>query len=133
MGMADTVSVLIPLKAEYVSIARLAASGVANRIGFDFDTIEDIKVVLSEILGRIIGKKPSDERITIDFVPTGDGLKIKFNLSDNNISNIFDNEDSLAWAIVSSLMDEIDMQKNGHTVMTTTKKLGKAVSDEQSN
>ena len=133
MRMADTVSVLIPLKAEYVSIARLAASGVANRIGFDFDTIEDIKVVLSEILGRIIGKKPSDERITIDFVSTGDGLKIQFNLSDNNISNIFDNEDSLAWAIVSSLMDEIDMRKNGRTVMTTTKKLGKAVSDEQSN
>ena len=133
MRMADTVSVLIPLKAEYVSIARLAASGVANRIGFDFDTIEDIKVVLSEILGRIIGKKPSDERITIDFVSTGDGLKIQFNLSDNSISNIFDNEDSLAWAIVSSLMDEIDMRKNGRTVMTTTKKLGKAVSDEQSN
>jgi serine/threonine-protein kinase RsbW len=46
---------VIPLRAEFVSIARLTLSGVANRAGFDFDTIEDIKVALSEVCNRLIG------------------------------------------------------------------------------
>jgi anti-sigma regulatory factor (Ser/Thr protein kinase) len=45
---------VIPLRAEYVSIARLTVSGVANRAGFDFDTIEDIKVSLSEVCNHLI-------------------------------------------------------------------------------
>jgi len=44
----------LPLRAEYVSIARLTVSGVANRAGFDFDEIEDIKVSLSEVCNQII-------------------------------------------------------------------------------
>ncbi len=126
--MADAVSILIPLKAEYVSIARLTASGIANRIGFDFDTIEDIKVALSEVLGKIIEKSPADERVTIDFVFLKDGLSINFRLSDFNFSDLFDNDaDSFAMAIISTLMDEVDLDREGHTVMTMVKKIGKAV------
>ena len=69
MKMSDTVSVLIPLKAEYVSVTRLTASGIASHMGFDFDTIEDIKVALSEVLSKIIEKRLSEERITIEFHP----------------------------------------------------------------
>jgi anti-sigma regulatory factor (Ser/Thr protein kinase) len=54
--MDDThVELVIPLRAEFVSIARLTLSGVANRAGFDFDTIEDVKVALSEVCNRLIG------------------------------------------------------------------------------
>ena len=45
---------LLPLKAEFVSVARLTGSGIANRAGFDFDAIEDIKVVLSEVCNSLI-------------------------------------------------------------------------------
>ncbi len=126
--MADTVSILIPLKAEYVSIARLTASGIANHIGFDYDTIEDIKVALSEVLGKMIEKSPSDDRVTIDFAFLKDGLSINFKRSDFNFSDLFDNDDnSFAMAIISTLMDEVDLDKKDHTVMTMVKKIGKAV------
>jgi hypothetical protein len=42
--MADTMNWRCPLR-RICRIARLAASGVANRLGFDFETIEDIKGV----------------------------------------------------------------------------------------
>ena len=35
--MQDLISLSVPCKPEYVSVVRLAASGIANRIGFDFD------------------------------------------------------------------------------------------------
>jgi len=128
MKMPETVTLKIPVKAEYVSTARLTASGIASKIGFDFDAIEDIKVSISEVLGKIIEKQPEAEEIAILFENISDGLTIKFLLSDNTVSDIFDgDEDSLSLAIVNSLMDEIDMQKNGQNILTMVKKLGKAV------
>jgi serine/threonine-protein kinase RsbW len=128
MRISDTISVLIPLEAEYVSIVRLAASGIANNIGFDFDSIEDIKVAISEVLNKIIEKRQSEKRITIDFMFIEDGITITFKLLDQDIPNIFgSDDDGFALAIISSLMDEADFNKNDHIIMTMTKKLGKAV------
>ncbi len=128
MNIMDTISMLIPLKAEYVSIARLTASGIASRMGFDIDTIEDIKVALSEILGKFIEKRSGAERVNVDFQCLDDGISIKFKISDLSISGLFDNEtDKFALAIISSLMDEVEIEKQGDNVITMVKKLGKAV------
>ncbi|MDR3120498.1 MAG: ATP-binding protein [Clostridiales bacterium] len=80
---AAIIELVIPMRAEYVSIARLTVSGVANRIGFDFDTIEDIKVSLSEVCNRLIGGSARlrlEGRATcrIVFVLSQDNLRIDF-------------------------------------------------------
>ena len=77
------VSLTIPMRAEYVSIARLTAAGVANRLGFDIETIEDIKVSLSEVCNRIINtqKKHSGDSVTeckIEFLSSANSLNIGF-------------------------------------------------------
>ena len=79
----STVILAIPMRAEYVSIARLTAAGVANRLGFDIETIEDIKVSLSEVCNRIINtqKKFSDSNnaeCKIEFISSPNSLRIDF-------------------------------------------------------
>jgi serine/threonine-protein kinase RsbW len=126
MKPTDTVSVCIPLKAEYVSVARLTASGIASREGFDIDTIEDIKVALSEVLGKIIEKNPLSDRINIDFICQSDGIRINIDIPDD-IPDLFDNEDDkFALSIIRSLMDEMEIVKQEH-IITMVKKLGEAV------
>ncbi|HHY64620.1 MAG TPA: hypothetical protein GX501_06190 [Clostridiaceae bacterium] len=127
MKSADTVSLCIPLKAEYVSVVRLTASGVASRAGFDIDSIEDIKVALSEVLGKIIENQPSIDRINIDFVLQGDGISVNIDIPES-IPDLFNNEeDKFALAIIKSLMDDMEMIRQDHIVITMVKKLGKAV------
>ena len=83
-GTGDSTVVLaIPMRAEFVSIARLTAAGVANRLGFDIETIEDIKVSLSEVCNRIINtrKKTSNGdclECKIEFISSSECLKIDF-------------------------------------------------------
>lgn len=128
MSALDTVSVVVPLKPEFVSIVRLAASGIASSIGFDFDTIEDIKVAISEVLSKIIEKRISAGHIHIDFEYINDGIAMIFKIFDQNIPNLFDDvDDNFALAIINSLMDEVDFNTKDHIVITMTKKLGKAV------
>jgi len=71
------------MRAEYVSIARLTAAGVANRVGFDIDAIEDIKVSLSEVCNRIINMQGKyagghDAGCKIEFVISSGSLCINF-------------------------------------------------------
>ncbi|MGX6445566.1 anti-sigma B factor RsbW [Neobacillus sp. K501] len=44
----DYVEMKIPAKAEYVGVIRLTISGIASRIGFTYEEIEDIKIAVSE-------------------------------------------------------------------------------------
>ena len=81
-----TVELAIPMRAEYVSIARLTAAGVANRVGFDIDAIEDIKVSLSEVCNRIINMQGKyagghDAGCKIEFVISGKSLSINFHMN----------------------------------------------------
>ncbi|NLM76343.1 MAG: anti-sigma regulatory factor [Clostridiaceae bacterium] len=128
MNDPNTISLNLPAKAEYVSVARLTASGISSSMGFDFDAIEDIKVSISEVLGKIIEKTGENRKISIIFEPRAEGLKIKFLTNDDTVSNVFDGEDdSFSLAIVEALMDQVDLQKNGEILVTVVKKLGKAV------
>lgn len=45
---ADVIELRIPRKAEYVSVARLAVSGIASRMNFSYDELEDIKLAMGE-------------------------------------------------------------------------------------
>lgn len=44
----DIVELRIPRKPEYVSVARLAISGIASRMNFSYDEVEDIKLAVGE-------------------------------------------------------------------------------------
>lgn len=128
MEMNHSVSVLVPLVAEYVSIVRLTASGIASRLGFDFDAIEDIKVAISEVISKMIEKKLSSDRIEIRFDYGDDDLTILFILPGCIPADIFGEEtDSFAFAIISSLMDEVAAGKKDDIILTMTKKLERAI------
>lgn len=43
-GRVDNVKMTLPCKGEYVGVARLTLSAIANRMGFNIEEIEDIKV-----------------------------------------------------------------------------------------
>lgn len=45
---ADIIELKLPNRAEYLGIARLTVSGVAHRMGFSYDEIEDIKLAVGE-------------------------------------------------------------------------------------
>ena len=80
---AAEVALSIPMRAEYVSIARLTAAGVANRLGFDIEAIEDIKVSLSEVCNRIISthiktQAETEPECKIEFILSYDNLCINF-------------------------------------------------------
>ncbi|MBM7543275.1 anti-sigma B factor RsbW [Amphibacillus cookii] len=46
----DFIEMKLPAKPEYVGVIRLSISGIANRMGFTYEDIEDLKVAISEAM-----------------------------------------------------------------------------------
>src|SRR5260370_26043521 len=50
----DTIRLSVPAALEYVRIVRLTGSGVASRLGFDIEEIENLRVALDELASMAI-------------------------------------------------------------------------------
>lgn len=56
----DYIELKVPAKAQYISVVRLAVSGMATVMGFKFDEIEDIKIATEEAIKKSIQYVVSD-------------------------------------------------------------------------
>ena len=120
---SDKIELVLPFKAEYVSIARLTASGVANRVGFDIETIEDVKVAVAEVCNKLVnaGNK-SEGNYVIAFNILSGKVVISFSSSDEAVKLVFNNEeDELGISIINAFMDEVELYPGSGCILTMTK------------
>lgn len=68
----DTVSIRIPASPAYLQVVRLIAAGLASRLGFTIDEIEDLKIAVDELCAYLTGSQGREGELAIDF-RVGDG------------------------------------------------------------
>ena len=120
---SDKILLVLPFKAEYVSVARLTASGVANRIGFDIETIEDIKVSVAEVCNKLVSAGAgSAGSYTVSFGIETDKLVISFSSSDESVKLIFScEEDELGISIINAFMDDVMLYPEDGCILSMSK------------
>jgi len=129
----EIIKMEITANPEYVSIIRLTTSGIANKVGFCIDDIEDLKVAISEACTNAI-KHSLDDRFTIIYSMIENGLTIEiidngkgYDISTVNEPDI-DNlkESGMGLFIIESLMDDVivESQEGKGTSIKMTKYLG---------
>ncbi|MDE3840718.1 anti-sigma B factor RsbW [Bacillus methanolicus] len=135
----DYIEMKIPARPEYVGVIRLTLSGIASRMGFSYDDIEDLKIATSEactnavqhaykqtgkgevVLGFGLYKDRlevmvADSGQSFDFYTAREGLG-PYNEND---SVEFLREGGLGLYLIETLMDEVRIHhKEGVTVFMT--------------
>ena len=53
-SLAEVVRLSVPASLEYLRIVRLTVSGVASRLGFDVDTIENLRIAVDELASTVV-------------------------------------------------------------------------------
>lgn len=102
----ENIELSLPLNAAYVTAARLTASSIANRIGFDVDEIEDVKAAVSEACTLIIKKADlKEEAFKINFIIGEE--RLEFKITSRAKIDDGDLEDELGVLMIRSLMDDI--------------------------
>lgn len=123
--VTDRVILILPAKSEYVSTARLTASSVANRVGFNIDEVEDIKVAVSEVCNMVLSKLGMDLlQYRIVFEINNKELRITFNGEDDAficLDHSAENEYGLY--IMQALMDSVELCNSNNSIVMI-KKIG---------
>ncbi|MFC4736528.1 anti-sigma B factor RsbW [Bacillus daqingensis] len=51
---SELIEMKVPARPEYVGVVRLTVSGIANRLGYSYDDIEDIKIAIAEACTNVV-------------------------------------------------------------------------------
>lgn len=119
----DVIELVMPFKADFVSVSRLTASGIASRAGFDIDSIEDIKVTVSEVCSKIVERgSMTAKQYKIIFCVSDEEIRIVFDCEDKSIKCIFDqSDDGLSISIIKALMDKVELCPNNDYILSMSK------------
>ena len=63
-GITDVVELVIPCRPEYVGVARLAILGIASRMPFSYDEVEDVRLAVGEACTHAV-ERAGDTHATI--------------------------------------------------------------------
>lgn len=104
----DKILLTIPNKAEYISSVRLLVSGIVSNLKVDIETLEDIKMAVTEGL-NIAFKLQYQENIDIE-LELEEELNIK--ISGIRKEDIVDREElSISTTIIECLVDETHLEQ----------------------
>ncbi|WP_126425059.1 anti-sigma B factor RsbW [Brevibacillus marinus] len=138
----DLVELTIPARVEYIGIARLLVSGVANRAGLAYDEIEDVKLAVAEACTNAIhhayGHKADGsvrilcrilpDRLQIQIIDQGasfDPERVERKLGPIRKEDDIDSltEGGLGLFLIQSVMDDVHIDADNGCVVTMTKYL----------
>ncbi|MDR6227565.1 anti-sigma B factor RsbW [Desmospora profundinema] len=136
---SDRIELAIPAKAQYVGVVRLTVSGIANRMGFDYDEIEDMKLAVAEACTNAVDHAYSGKagNIVIQFRIYRDRLEVMVKDEGNSFdidcvkrrSGPIDSrlpltamrERGLGLHLMETLMDRVEINGSQGVVVTLTK------------
>ena len=144
----DYVEIRVPAKAQYIGIARLTISGLASRLGFNYDEIEDLKIATSEAVTNavqhaykdnegevVLGCALFEDKIEIMIADHGDSFNYEEAKRDigpyNKLEEIeFMREGGLGLYLMETLMDEVKIRHEEGVTVFMTKYLGEEQVDK---
>lgn len=139
MNTTDLIEVKFPARAEYVSVIRLMVSGIAHRMGFDYDAIEDIKIAVAEACTNAVNHayehdkgevkircEVLEDRLVFSVKDDGQGFDINRVQAqvgpiekEQRIEDL--DEGGLGLFLMKSLMDNVEIQKDNGVVVKMSK------------
>ncbi len=148
----DMVEMKVPARPEYVGVLRLTASGIASRMGFSYDDIEDIKIALSEAVTNAVNHAyPDDEQGEIAVAFGIHENRVQIMVSDSGKSfnaketreklGPYDSskpvetitEGGLGLFLIDTLMDEVQISDQAGVVVSMTKYLQRDEVDQSAD
>ena len=129
----ELISMNMSVNPDFVSVIRLTLSGIASKIGFSLDDIEDMKVCVSEACTNAIKHSDKDEfqikfyiypdKLTIEVSDDGIGYDVDY-LASPDLKN--PKTSGLGIFIIKTLMDEVEIKSCNKcgTIIKMTKLVG---------
>lgn len=118
---ADRVEVRLPAQGAYLAVLRTAAAGLAARLDFTLDDIEDLRIAVDEACALLIPQAApgADLRCTFEVLP--DALVVTVAVTSE--SPRLPRHDTFAWTVLSALAGSVEARTEGDEVRLVLRKV----------
>ena len=137
----DVIHLTIPARAEYIDIVRLTLYGIATRMGYSYEEIEDMKVAVSEACNNsVLYAYDDNSQANVEICFEISEVKLSISVKDHGRSFDFEAEmnavepshekpvselqvGGLGIFMMQALMDDVQVRNDAGTEVVLTKLL----------
>ena len=101
---AEEIHLTLPARVQYARVARLTVTGLASRMGFTYDEIEDLRIAVGEMCGLLLDDGPG--RLSLRCQLSQDLLVVEANRQP--VGNPVELTE-LSRQILAAVVDQFDM------------------------
>jgi serine/threonine-protein kinase RsbW len=125
-GHHDTVVLTLPASSAYLSVLRTATAGLAARLQFTLDEIEDLRIAVDEACAMLLADGESEEHdLTCRFELATDLITVTVSVSAG--SPALPSRDTFAWQVLTALAGAVDASVvDDQLTIQLTKRRGRA-------
>jgi serine/threonine-protein kinase RsbW len=102
----DRVTIRMPAEGAYLSVLRTATAGLAARLDFTLDEIEDLRIAVDEACGLLLSQAAPDASLDCDFTLAEDSMTIAVSVLSQRAQ--LPARDTFAWTVLSALVGDVD-------------------------
>jgi serine/threonine-protein kinase RsbW len=102
----DFVEVRLPADGAYLSVLRTATAGLAARLDFTLDEIEDLRIAVDEACAMLLNQAVRGGHLTCQFELGEDSLLIE--VSAPTHGSALPARDTFAWRVLSALTGTVE-------------------------
>jgi serine/threonine-protein kinase RsbW len=122
----DFVQLRLPADGAYLSVLRTATAGLAARLDFTLDEIEDLRIAVDEACAMLLPDAVEGGDLSCLFTLTENALVVSVSVptTDGRLPS----RDTFAWTVLNALAGEVDAaaDEKDRVTITMTKKRGGA-------
>lgn len=118
LTLRDVVTVKLPAASAYLSVLRTATAGLAVRLDFTIDEIEDLRIAVDEACAMLLAQAVPGTDLNCEFELTGDAMRISVSVL--TVDGRTPSRDTFAWTVLSSLAGEVDAAAGPDDRVTVT-------------
>lgn len=108
------VRLVVPAAPEYLRLVRLTAAGLASRMGFTFDEVEDLRIAVDELCFLLVGNGDAlDRTMELRYSAGPDSITIE---GETALDGPAPEPNELSQQILGALVDEHEVDGRGDAV-----------------
>lgn len=102
----DIVELRLPADGAYLSVLRTATAGLAARLDFTLDEIEDLRIAVDEACALLLTDVPSGAELICQFTLSAEALSVT--VSAPSRTGRLPRRHTFAWTVLTALAGEVD-------------------------
>jgi serine/threonine-protein kinase RsbW len=114
----DMVAITLPASSAYLTVLRTATAGLAARLDFTIDEIEDLRIAVDEACAMLLAQALPGADITCEFQLGGDTMTVTVSVL--TLDGEEPSRDTFAWTVLTALAGEVTSGSDPDNRVTIT-------------